>query len=248
MKLKLTIFLAMIFLAKAVFAEPVEIAAEKSIFQNVSIIKFENTLPVIEERLMDEGLEGEVRVKIYGFDKGITLKQKHDVFNVDVKKFDLNKRTRRFSTTLTFSSGEYSEELQLRGSYEELVYVPVLTSRTSHGIVISSADIEYQKMPKHRLRVDTILNEEEIAGKVLKRSMRAGREIRKRDIERKQLVARNNTVNMMFKNEFITLSAVGVALEDGAEGDTIRVRNVDSKKTVQAIITDSGVVSVVSDI
>lgn len=56
------------------------------------------------------------------------------------------------------------------------------------------------------------------------------------------LVRRNESVVMKISGAGFQITALGQALEDGRQGDLIRVRNVDSKRVVVAKVTDDGTV------
>ena len=61
-----------------------------------------------------------------------------------------------------------------------------------------------------------------------------------------ELVARNETVTIVFEVPGIMLTTRGKALEAGAQGDLVNVLNVQSKRTVQATVTGPGRVTVVA--
>ncbi len=55
-----------------------------------------------------------------------------------------------------------------------------------------------------------------------------------------RLVRRNDTVVLTLEGQGFRLRALGQALQDGYAGDVIRVRNVDSKRTVYATVQEDG--------
>jgi len=57
-----------------------------------------------------------------------------------------------------------------------------------------------------------------------------------------KVVDRNATVQMRIEGEGFTMTALGVALEDGRAGELIRVRNADSKRIVTARVAGDGTV------
>jgi flagella basal body P-ring formation protein FlgA len=59
-----------------------------------------------------------------------------------------------------------------------------------------------------------------------------------------ELVHRNDTVTLIFEVPGILLTIRGQAAESGAEGDLISVLNLQSKRTVQGIVTGIGQVRV----
>jgi flagella basal body P-ring formation protein FlgA len=55
-----------------------------------------------------------------------------------------------------------------------------------------------------------------------------------------ELVARNETVTLIFEIPGILLTVRGKALDSGAEGDVISVLNEQSKRTVQGVVVGPG--------
>ena len=61
----------------------------------------------------------------------------------------------------------------------------------------------------------------DVAGMEARRALKAGELIRTSDLKRPTMVAKGSTVTMLFEAPGMRLSAVGRALAEGAEGDTI---------------------------
>src|SRR5439155_136890 len=78
------------------------------------------------------------------------------------------------------------------------------------------------------------------AGLIAKRALAAGKPIRQADLMKPELVARNETVTIVFEVPGIMLTTRGKALEAGAQGDLVNVLNVQSKRTVQATVSGPG--------
>ena len=68
--------------------------------------------------------------------------------------------------------------------------------------------------------------------------------MRQGDLQKPELVSRNDNVTITYEVPGIVLSMRGQALEGGTQGDLINVLNVQSKKTIRATIVGPGRVSV----
>ena len=211
-----------------------------SVFANISVIGPDNVKEIITGELAKKDITGNIKVKLKGFTKGIQLKTKKDSFDYTIPSFSVNKRSRRFKSVITFRSGSYIEAVEVNGRYNEVVNIPALSYKVPHHTVISDSDIVMIEIEKNKLNHDTITDANDLVGKVLKRSMRDRKPIRKRDLDKEDLISRNNVINMVYKTPFIQLQTTGIALEGGAKGDLITVRNTTSKKTVLAKVEDSG--------
>ncbi len=216
-----------------------QIYSEESIFQNVSIISADKVKDMITESLIDELQSDRLNVELRSYYKGVQLGVKKDYFDVAIKDYDVNKRTRRFEYKVSFSNGDFNEVLDIKGSYDEIISIPSLAVRIPFGAVIKEGDIEFIDVEAHRMMHDTITDPNELIGKTLKHSKSAMRPIRKRDVQSQQIVQRTDNIDLVYKTPSITLTARGVAMESGAKGDVIRVRNTSSNKIIEAMVKSS---------
>ncbi len=69
------------------------------------------------------------------------------------------------------------------------------------------------------------------------RSVPAGRVLVWRDVVRRPLVRRGQPVDVVASDGSLTVSLRGVALHDAARGESVRVRNPDSKREFVAVVT-----------
>jgi flagella basal body P-ring formation protein FlgA len=77
-----------------------------------------------------------------------------------------------------------------------------------------------------------------------RRVLSAGAPVRLGDLRPPVVVARGSRVTMQVRYGALTVTAGGRALEDGAMGAVIRVVNVDSSRTVEAVVTGPNQVAV----
>jgi flagella basal body P-ring formation protein FlgA len=68
--------------------------------------------------------------------------------------------------------------------------------------------------------------------------------VRQTDLQKPELVARNENVTITYEVPGIVLTMRGQALESGAQGDLISVLNVQSKRTIHATIVGPGRVTI----
>lgn len=72
----------------------------------------------------------------------------------------------------------------------------------------------------------------------LARSVPAGRVLVWRDVIRRPLVRRGQPVDVVASDGSLTVSLRAVALHDAARGESVRVRNPDSRREFVALVTD----------
>ncbi|MEW6326820.1 MAG: flagellar basal body P-ring formation chaperone FlgA [Thermodesulfobacteriota bacterium] len=84
----------------------------------------------------------------------------------------------------------------------------------------------------------------EAVGKRLVSSVRAGEIVKQDMIERAPIIRRGDRVTIIAETEALLIRARGEAMEGGAAGEVIRVRNSKSKKEVYARVVDASTVRV----
>ncbi|MGC2855656.1 flagellar basal body P-ring formation chaperone FlgA [Novispirillum sp. DQ9] len=149
-------------------------------------------------------------------------------------------RSGRFSAVVEMPSGDGRTTRQrVAGMAYDTIEVPVAVRPLSRDGVITDADIDWVKMRADRVQAGVATDAAQVVGMATKRAVRAGDTLRLRDLARPVLVGRNDLVTMILRSDFMTLTARGRALEDGAMGDTVRIRNERSNKTVLGRVVDS---------
>ncbi len=83
---------------------------------------------------------------------------------------------------------------------------------------------------------------EELLGRVARVDLRAGRPIRNADLGEPAVVHRSDPVRLVSQRGTIRVAVKAVALEDGAAGDRIRVQNLATGHSVQAVVQGPGLV------
>ena len=124
------------------------------------------------------------------------------------------------------------------------VDVAVARSDIARGDVIAEGDLEYKAVPAVRANGSVVRAITDVAGMEARRALKAGELIRSGDLKRPTMVAKGSTVTMLFEAPGMRLSAVGRALTEGAEGDTITVLNPTSFRKVEALVIKAGTVRV----
>src|SRR3546814_2370244 len=84
----------------------------------------------------------------------------------------------------------------------------------------------------------------DLVGMSPRRGLAANTPIRIHDVERPIDVARGDTVVMTLQSGALMITARGRALDQGALGQVVRVLNVDSNRTVEAVVTGPNAVSI----
>lgn len=113
---------------------------------------------------------------------------------------------------------------------------PVAARNIRAGEVIAASDIEIPDSETALRKAAGFI------GKETTRAIFRGQKISSVDLRAPTLVARNAVVTMEFLKGPLSISTEGRALDQGGEGERIRVMNLASRRIVTAIVIDSNTV------
>lgn len=133
--------------------------------------------------------------------------------------------------------------VKLSGKYQESSLIPAFKSYVQKGHVIDYSDLVTVKIPNKKIAPQLIEKNEQIIGKAAKRRLAPNQPISLKDLTAPSIIKKGTNVKMLFDKPGLHIEAQGIALQGGAEGDYIKVRNLDSNKVVKAKIKDESTVS-----
>ncbi len=163
-----------------------------------------------------------------------------------VAGLNYNPKTGRFTAHLVAPAvGTPLARITISGRATEMIEVPVLRRRMVPGEVIRADDITWQEVRADRLSRNVVLDPVNLLGLSPRRPIRAEKPLLGNDLRRPILVAKNSLVTIRLETERMVMTARGRALEQGANGDVIRVVNTKSNQIISASVTGSGIVRVV---
>lgn len=118
--------------------------------------------------------------------------------------------------------------------------VAVMAADVPAGRPVTPGDIAFE--PRDiTLATETIASESALAGMQARRSLRTGELLRQNMLVEMQLIKRGDPVRIVAHREQIEVSMAGEALDPGARGNVIRVRNVNGN-VIRARVTGTGTV------
>ncbi len=129
-----------------------------------------------------------------------------------------------------------SGELRLFGT------VVSTTKRLNRNEIISSDDITARRQDISMLDAGLINDPEQAVGQKLKLSLPAGAILYAQALDAPPLVYRGERVTIMAKSQAIQITAPGEARNSGALGEMVRVKNLTSRREIQARVLGAGVV------
>ena len=153
-------------------------------------------------------------------------------------------RSNRFDITLDLPSSPilHRQPPRFTGTATETVDVIAVERPIERGQVLQAADLTTLRRPK--AQSSGIVEPAAAIGLAARHPLRPGQPLAATDLMKPEIVARNETVTLIYQAPGITLTLRGQAQEPGALGDTVGVLNVQTKRVVQGVISGPGKVTV----
>tara|TARA_B100000470_G_scaffold55768_1_gene42078 strand:- start:135 stop:509 length:375 start_codon:yes stop_codon:yes gene_type:complete len=113
------------------------------------------------------------------------------------------------------------------------------------GHEIRRNDIEWINVRLSKIPQDIVMDEEDLIGMAAKRTITKNTPIRYAYIRKPILIKRGSLVTINLTTPAMRLTARGKALQEGSIGDTVQVKNMQSKQKIEARVTGVNKVAVV---
>lgn len=113
------------------------------------------------------------------------------------------------------------------------------------GDKITGNDIYQAEMDVHKLKHGYFNDIDDLIGRVCKQNIAVNHAFNPTNIELPKVVNKGEKVSIVAGNNSLTISMDGIAITDGTLGETIKVRNLSSKKIVEAQVSGEKRVTVV---
>lgn len=112
------------------------------------------------------------------------------------------------------------------------------------GSHVTEEDIYQVELDVQKLKQGYFIDSHELLGQVCKQNISADSPLNPYNIELAKLVHKGEQVSITAFNEGFSVSMDGVALDDGALGEPVKVKNLSSKRVIEAQVSGSKKVKV----
>lgn len=140
--------------------------------------------------------------------------------------------------------GVAEQKITVETSLDEWTEIPVASRTIPRGTVVEDGDLMMARLNTAQLPQDTRSTQEKIVGLEASGTIAAGDVFRANRLVIPPVITSGSRVTMRYQAGPLQITASGTALEDGAQGKSIRVRNEDSKRIINATVIEAGIVGV----
>ncbi|MGB1006154.1 MAG: flagellar basal body P-ring formation chaperone FlgA [Thalassobaculaceae bacterium] len=118
--------------------------------------------------------------------------------------------------------------------------MPVPARHLRRGETITANDVTWRQVRSRAGDHVMVSDPDSIIGFTPRRTLIAGKPIRRTDVTPRMVIRKGDQIQVSLSTGSMTLTTRGVALQAGAIGETIRIRNVNSRKIIEATVTNAG--------
>jgi flagellar basal body P-ring formation protein FlgA len=146
-------------------------------------------------------------------------------------------RSGRFDVSFEIANDTNNNRTKLRftGIAIEMLEAAILTRSVERGDVLKASDVVTERRPKAEVGSDAAPRVRAV-GMQMRKGLRAGQALRVADLGKPDLVQKDDNVTLIYEAAGIYLTARGKAIDNGTEGDTVTVLNLQSKRTITGTV------------
>lgn len=145
-------------------------------------------------------------------------------------------------TAAILQEGKEQGQVKMSGNLRLFGTTVSTTKRLNRNDIIASDDIVAKRQDISMLDAGLVQDPKQALGQKLKTSLPAGAILYAQAIDAPSLVNRGERVTIVAKSQAIQITAPGEAKNSGALGEMVRVKNLTSRREIQARVLSAGVV------
>ncbi|MDD9900347.1 MAG: flagellar basal body P-ring formation chaperone FlgA [Alphaproteobacteria bacterium] len=192
-----------------------------------------------------DALKQAVRKKMPGQKLGIDIDSRIKNINlpadtaktVSVSNLEIDAQRNRFTAKISAPADAPVVHRQVSGRISIMTDVPVLTSALREGDIISSNDITTIEMDARKVPANIVLDAQKLVGQTPRRGLAAMRPLTPSEIMAPLSVKKGDLVTVILKNGALNLTMQAKALQNGADGEVVRLINTESNRMLEGTIT-----------
>lgn len=216
---------------------PRDSADQTVIRREAAMVRPDDIRGVIEDGLRAQGIEGNYELEFSAPVEDMALPGT-GAATVELVSLRVDPGKDRFTAEIAApSAASPVRRASVSGQVNRIVELPILTRDLRSGDIISEADVAFLEVAARDVDKDYLLRSEDLVGMTPRRMVLSGKPVRAADVQPPRLVSRNEKVLITFRKGSMTLTAEGRALQDGAKGESVRVVNAASSRTIEGTVS-----------
>ncbi len=185
----------------------------------------------------------DVRVRLSKQD--IILPQQGNIeYKIESFKYSNNTGGFKGYIIILVNNNPYNNGFKFSGATKLKKKLPTLINSVQRGTVIGERDVIHRFENVKNLHDGIITIAGDIIGMEAKRHIRANSNLQFRDFQMPLLVKNKQQVNMVLATNRIKINTTGIALQDGAKGDIISIKNINSGIVIEGKVVSAETVQI----
>jgi len=149
---------------------------------------------------------------------------------------------RKNVTAAILQEGKEQGQVKMSGDLQLFGTVVSTTKRLNRHDILGNEDLVAKRQDISLLDNGLVQDPKQAVGQKLKISLPAGAILYTQAIDAPPLVNRGERVTIMAKSQALEITVPGEARNSGALGEIVRVKNLTSRREIQARVTGAGIV------
>jgi flagella basal body P-ring formation protein FlgA len=230
--------------ATALEMQTAQVVTSSGLNNNYFSITADDVASEVAKQLKLQAVEANADVSLSAGSPKVIHSANHPL-QLTVHALQIDPHAKRWQAQANVRANGKTETVKpISGVYVAMIEVPVLKHQVGRTDVIEATDIHTKLVPERLVRKDTVTDAKQLIGQSPRAVISAARPIRAGEVSSPQLVKKGQPVELTYTSQYMTIKASGTALQDGAQGDLIRVKNDKSEKAVSGRVAASGRVEV----
>lgn len=143
--------------------------------------------------------------------------------------------TRHFPVKVSCNQGNKPWKTYIQVMVTEMIEALVVTKNIAKGVRVEADMVKIALVDKYKVKSRSISTSKSILGGRAMRNIQRGYQIGLKDV---CLVCKGDEVSIIAKSGGMMIKTSGTAIENGAKGETIRVKNDSSNRIIKGMIGD----------
>lgn len=143
-------------------------------------------------------------------------------------------------------NGQIVSNINLRLDVKLYQQVAVAAVQMNPGEIVTTDKLRYERLDTGRLALGYFTDINKVQGLVARRLLMPGTVVSESMVKKPLLIKRGSVVTILARIGGMEVIAAGKAMQDGNEGQLIRVQNISSAKIISAKVLDASTVQVLS--